>query len=165
MPKRPYELTSASPAEPPRLMHRCRPSSFRKLNSGTFPTSALADSDSGKDMPFRFLDVDAKVDLVRGVAHLVFQNDLNFFFRRVVRLEQAWGHVRRARTSDTEDAWAHWEWTANWLGPQPPSGRKFAAGNSRLRRVIARWSSRPAHRRNCTSTWRTPLCGTNPARA
>jgi hypothetical protein len=49
--------------------------------SGTFPTSDLADGDSGKDMPFRFLDVDAKVDLVRGVAHLVFQNDLNFFFR------------------------------------------------------------------------------------
>src|SRR3981081_1022363 len=121
MPKRPYELTSASPAEPPRLMHRCRPSSFRKLNSGTFPTSALADGDSGKDMPFRFLDVDAQVDLVRGVAHLVFQNDLNFFFRRVVRLEQAWDHVRRARTSDTEDAWVlignglHIGWVTNRL--------------------------------------------------
>src|SRR2546421_11250009 len=86
------------------MRYRCRPSSFRKLNSGTFPTSALADGDSGKDMPFRFLDVDAKVDLVRGVAHLVLQNDLSFFFRRVVGLEQAWGHVRRARTSDTEDA-------------------------------------------------------------
>jgi hypothetical protein len=45
---------------PARLMHRCRPSSFRKLNSGTFPTSDLADGDSGKGMPFRFLDVDAK---------------------------------------------------------------------------------------------------------
>src|SRR5262249_55685367 len=67
------------------------------------PTSDLADGDPGKGMPFRFLDVDAKVDLVRGVAHLVLQNDLSFLFRRVVRLEQAWGHVRRARTSDADD--------------------------------------------------------------
>src|SRR5437660_1212794 len=81
--------------------HCCASSSFRKLNSGTFPTSDLADGDSGKDMPFRFLDVDAKVDLVRGVAHLVFLNDLNFFFPGVVCLAQAWGHVRRARTSAT----------------------------------------------------------------
>src|SRR6266481_1775254 len=84
--------------------HCCAPGSFRKRNSGTFPTSDPTDGDSGKDMPFRFLDVDAKVDPVRSVAHLVLQNDLSFFFRRVVRLEQAWGHVRRARTSDTEDA-------------------------------------------------------------
>src|SRR5262245_65243625 len=70
----------------------------------TSPSSDPADGDSGKGMPFRFLGVDAKVDLVRGVAHLVFQNDLNFPFRRVVRLEQARGHVWGARASDTDDA-------------------------------------------------------------
>src|SRR5262245_41646182 len=70
----------------------------------TSPISDPADGESGKCMPFRFLDVDAKVDLVRGMAHLVFQDDLNLLFRRVVRLEQARGHVRRARASDTDDA-------------------------------------------------------------
>src|SRR5215470_1643741 len=92
------------PASPHSKTSRCAPGSFGTLNSGTFPTSDPADGDSGKGMPFRFLDIDAKIDLVRGVAHLVLQNDLRLLLRRVVRLEQARGHVRRARTSDTKDA-------------------------------------------------------------
>src|SRR5471032_2070585 len=55
-------------------------------------------------MPLRVLDLDPQADSHRIASRLVLQEDLNLLFTRVVRLEQARGHVRCAPTADADDA-------------------------------------------------------------
>lgn len=68
------------------------------------PASQSPDRDAREHMPFRVLGIDPQEDVVRRVAHLVFQHDPDRRVRRVVGVEQAGRHVGGAAAADADHA-------------------------------------------------------------